>query len=247
MTSLKAEFDALIRETTIKKKETDKLGKQIEMLDKMDKKTKNKYMDKEESNSNLQGIIEIKKTKKEDESFQRTTMTHQMEKMKEEIFNIKKEINLCETDSFKLNKVFDKERIKENIIKDKINQLNSRLNAMRAKNVQDKSENNLVLNYYNNVMDQKWSFIHSADERKEKQIRIAQEAKNDTQDKQEVEKRKVLSLCMLFNKYMRKKMEKELKDNTILEETFQTIKDITVVFFYPNFYLFFIILNFYLL
>lgn len=229
--TLKAEFDALIRETTIKKKETDKLGKQIEMLEKMDKKTKNKYMEKEESNSNLQGLIEIKKTKKEDETFQRTTLSHQMEKMKDEIFNIKKEINLCETDTHKLNKLYDKERIKENIIKDKINQLNSKLNAIKMKNVQDKLENNLVLNYYNNVIDQKWSFIHSADERKEKQLRIAQEAKNDTQDKQEVEKRKVLSLCMLFNKYLRKKMEKELKDNTKLEETFQTIKDITVNIF----------------
>jgi len=231
LTSLKAEFDALIRETTIKKKETDKLGKQIEMIENMDKKTKNKYMEKEDSNSNLQGIIEIKKSKKEDETFQRTTLTHQMEKMNNEIFNIKKDINFCETDSHKLNKFYDKERIKENIIKDKINQLNSRLNAMKIKNVQDKVGNNLVLNYYNNVIDQKWSFIHSADERKEKQIRIAQEAKNDTQDKQEVEKRKVLSLCMLYNKYLRKKMEKELKDNTKLEETFQTIKDISVRFF----------------
>jgi len=199
------------------------------MLEKMDKKTKNKYMEKEESNTNLQGIIEIKKTKKEDETFQRTTLTHQMEKMKDDIFNIKKEINLCETDTQKLNKLYDKERIKENIIKDKINQLNSKVNAIKNKNIQDKLENNLVLNYYNNVIDQKWSFIYSADERKDKQMRIAQEAKNDTQDKQEVEKRKVLSLCMLFNKYLRKKMEKELKDNTKLEATFQTIKDITVI------------------
>ncbi len=197
----------------------------------MDKKTKNKHMEKEESNTNLQGIIEIKKTKKEDESFQRTTLTHQMEKMKDDIFNIKKEINLCETDTSRLNKLFDKERIKENIIKDKINQLNSKVNSIKMKSIHEKLDNNLVLNYYNNVIDQKWSFIYSADERKEKQMRIAQEAKNDTQDKQEVEKRKVLSLCLLFNKYLRKKMEKELKDNTKLEETFQTIKDITVKFF----------------
>ena len=103
------------------------------------------------------------------------------------------------------------------------------MSNLRQKSIQDKTEFNSVLNYYNNVIDQKWSFIHSADERKEKQLRIAQEAKNDTQDKQEVEKRKVLSLCMLFNKYLRKKMEKELKDNKKLEETFQTIKDITVL------------------
>lgn len=194
----------------------------------MEKKSKNKFMEKEDTNSNLQSMMEIKRTKKEDESFQRTTLTHQYQKMKEEIFTVKKEINLCEAETKRLEKVYGQERIKENTIKDKINQQNSNLNNIKMKSIQDKTEFNSVLNYYNNVIDQKWSFIHSADERKEKQLRIAQEAKNDTQDKQEVEKRKILSLCMLFNKYLRKKMEKELKNNRKLEETFQTIKDITV-------------------
>ena len=40
--------------------------------------------------------------------------------------------------------------------------------------------------YYNAVIDNRWNFIKSSDERKEKQKKIAQEAKNDTQDKQEV-------------------------------------------------------------
>ena len=198
------------------------------MLEKIDKKTKNKINEKEDYNSNMQSFIEIKKSKKEDYTFNKNTLIHQMEKMKDEIFNIKKDINFFETDTAKLNKLYDKERIRENTIKDKINQLNSKLNSIKLKNVQDKNQNNLILNYYNNVIDQKWSFIYSADERKEKQIRIAHEAKNDTQDKQEVEKRKVLSLFLLYNRYLRKKMETELIENKKLEVTFQTIKDITV-------------------
>jgi hypothetical protein len=199
------------------------------MMEKMEKKSKNKLMEKEDLSSNLQSMMEIKKSKKEDESFQRTTLKHQYQKMKDEIFTVKKEINLCETEMKRLEKVYGQERIKENTIKDKINHTNSHLGNIKTKSLHDKTEYNSVLNYYNNVIDQKWSFIHSADERKEKQLRIAQEAKNDTQDNQEVDKRKVLSLCMLFNKYLRKKMEKELKDNKKLEETFQTIKDITVI------------------
>jgi len=210
------------------------------MLEKMDKKSKNRFMEKEDHNSNLQSMMEIKRTKKEDETFQRTTLQHQHQKMKDEIFTVKKEINLCETETKRLEKVYGQERIKENTIKDKINQQNSNLGNIKMKSIQDKTEFNSVLNYYNNVIDQKWSFIHSADERKEKQLRIAQEAKNDTQDKQEVEKRKVLSLCMLFNKYLRKKMEKELKNNRKLEETFQTIKDITVFLLFILFYFYLI-------
>jgi hypothetical protein len=210
-------------------------------MEKMDKKSKNKLMEKEDLNANLYSMMEIKRSKKEDETFQRTTLTHQYQKMKDEIFTVKKEINLCETEMKRLEKVYGQERIKENTIKDKINHTNSHLGNIKAKSIQDKTEFNSVLNYYNNVIDQKWSFIHSADERKEKQLRIAQEAKNDTQDNQEVDKRKVLSLCMLFNKYLRKKMEKELKDNKKLEETFQTIKDITVYLFYLLLFYFYFI------
>ena len=201
---------------------------QIKMLEKSEKKTKNKINEKEDYNSNIHTLIEIKKTKREEENFQRTTLLHQLEKMKDDIFNIKKEINSLEISNGRLHQHFDKERIRENMIRDKVNQLNSRLSSMKNKTVTDKLENNMILNYYNNVIDQKWSFIHSSDERKDKQIKIAKEAKNDSLDKQEVVKRKVLSLCMLYNKYLRKKMEKELIENKNTEENFQTIKDITV-------------------
>ena len=113
-------------------------------------------------------------------------------------------------------------------IKEKINQIYSKIYNQKKKNVFNHSENNLVLQYYNNVIDQKWSFIQAADERKAKQKKIAHEAKNDTQDKQEVDKRRILFLCQLYNKYLREKMKREFKENSKLEATFQTIKDITV-------------------
>jgi DNA repair exonuclease SbcCD ATPase subunit len=84
-----------------------------------------------------------------------------------------------------------------------------------------------VTQYYNAVIENKWNFIKASVERKEKQKKIAQEAKNDTQDKQEVEKRKQYFLMRLFNKYLKRKIEKERKDNEKLEETFQNIKKIT--------------------
>jgi len=225
---LKSEYDALIRKTLNKKQETQKLGQQIKMLEKMNARLQNKNIEKLEENSNLESIIEMKKQKKEEENFQKITMLHLIEKMREEVYTIRMEITGLEADSKKYKKFYEKEKLQENVIMDKINTLTSKVNSIRNKNNLNGSNNNLVLRYYNNVIDQKWSFINSADERKEKQIKIAAEAKNDSQDKEEVEKRKILSLCLLYNKYLRKKMEKELKENATLEETFQTIKDITV-------------------
>jgi len=214
--------------TVHKKKETQKLGQQIKMLDKMNTRLHNKKIEKQDENSNLESMMEIKKVKKEEENFQRITMVHLLEKIREDVYTIKMEITGLDTDALKFKKLYEKERIQENVIMSKINNLSSKASTIKKKNLNVNDNRNLVLKYYNNVIDQKWSFINSADERKEKQLKIASEAKNDSQDKEEVEKRKVLSLCFLFNKYMRKKMEKELKDYGMLEETFQTLKDITV-------------------
>ena len=226
--TLKSEYDNLIRDTTIKKRETEQLGKQIMMLEKMEKKSKNRIVELEENNSNNEVMITIKKTKKEEELYTKNTLIHLVEKLKEEILIAKKEIYDIEIDNCKVEKKCEKEKIRENVIKQKINQVFSNIADTNKKNFYDKNETSLILQYYNTVIDQKWSFINSSDERKEKQIKIAQEAKNDTQDKVEVEKRKILFLCTCYNKFLRKKMEKELKENEKLEDIFNSLKVITV-------------------
>ena len=69
-------------------------------------------------------------------------------------------------------------------------------------------------------------FIQSADERKERQKKIAQEAKNDSNDKEEVEKRNELHLLILYNQYLREKMNEQLKQNLQIEKTLNEIRDI---------------------
>ncbi len=54
------------------------------------------------------------------------------------------------------------------------------------------------------------------------------DAKLDTQDKSEVDKRKILSITKLYNKYLKNKMQEEIKKNEKLELLYQNIKKITV-------------------
>ena len=95
-----------------------------------------------------------------------------------------------------------------------------------ARNRFDENEQNVQLQYDNQIIDQKNMFIKSADERKERQLKIAQEAKNDSQDKQEIELRKQLGYLRLYNNYLRNKMDIELAANEKLEDTYQKIRDI---------------------
>jgi hypothetical protein len=65
-----------------------------------------------------------------------------------------------------------------------------------------------------------------ADQRKERQKKIEQDAKNDAQDKQEVEKRRKLHLLMLYNQFLRTRMDEQLKRYEELEDNYEKIRNI---------------------
>ena len=58
----------------------------------------------------------------------------------------------------------------------------------------EKKEYSLQVKYYNTIIEQKMEFIRSAEERKERQLKIAQEAKKTTGDKDQIEKRVKIEL-----------------------------------------------------
>jgi len=89
-------------------------------------------------------------------------------------------------------KEIHKQKLKANDIKEKLNQIHQKIDSQKKKNSFEKNEHELIALYYNQIIENKWSFIKAGDERKEKQKKIAQEAKNDTQDKQEVEKKETI-------------------------------------------------------
>jgi len=70
-----------------------------------------------------------------------------------------------------------------------------------------------------------------SDDRKDKQVKVAAEAKNDTLDKLEVDKRKVYFECLLYNKYLRLLFERVLEENSQLENTLLEIKNACVIYY----------------
>ena len=64
---LKAEYDLIIRESTLKKKLIEEYNKKINMLQKADSTLEKKQEEKKELTANLQEGLEIKKNKKNEE------------------------------------------------------------------------------------------------------------------------------------------------------------------------------------
>jgi hypothetical protein len=223
---LKSEYNLLTRESEIKKKLIEEYNKKINMIQSTNSAYEKKQeIQKEESNSIKNGI-DIKKIKKNEEIYNRKTLEKLVDKLSKDLFIIQKQIVENENESQLLDKKKERAKLDENIIKEKGNQVFSQIEEQTQRNIQNKKENDLQIQYYETVIKQKSMFIQFTDDRKERQKKIEQQAKNDNQDKQEVEKRRKLQLLLLYNKYLKKRMNDQLKRYDELEYVYNQIRNI---------------------
>ena len=222
--TLKKEHDNIKMESKRIADETEHLEKKITMIQQMDAKTGKKNFDSKIENENIKKAIEATKERLKEEEYKKKTLTALLSK-------IKKDINLNEISLQKsydkqnlLNQRLQKEKLLQNEIKAKGNQINSQINIQQDKNKHDDDEYKLQVKYYNTIIEQKLEFIRAAEERKERQIKIAQDAKKTSGDKDENEKREKLEMLYLINNYLQKKMENELEKNKDIEEAFSKIR-----------------------
>ena len=223
---LKSEYDLLTRESYIKKQLIDEYNKKINMIQVANDTNERKQEAQKDSTNHIKEGIKLKKAKKGEELYQKKTLAKQVEKLNRDLFIIQKEIVKCENEAVLLEKKKERARLDENIIKEKGNQVYSKIEQQNEKNLKNKNENDIQVQYYETVIKQKYLFMQFADERKERQKKIEQEAKNDAQDKQEVEKRRKLQLLMLYNQFLRTRMDEQLKRYEDLEDNYEKIRDI---------------------
>ena len=213
---LKKEHDNIKMESKKITDETERLEKKIKMIKQMDAKTDKKNFDSK--------AIEATKERLREEEYKKKTLTALLIK-------IKKDINLNEISLQKsydkqnlLNQKLQKEKLLQNEIKAKSNQVKSQIDSQKKKNEHDQDEYKLQEQYYKTIIEQKLDFIRAAEERKERQVKIAQDAKKTSGDKDENEKREKLEILYLINNYLQKKMENELEKNRDIEDAFSRIR-----------------------
>lgn len=224
---LKSEHDQLNLETSRVQSMIDEYDKRIAMLQSADESTKAEEEKQKSYFEFMDKGISAKKERKNEEEFTKKSLLKQKEQLTRDIFVIQKALIHEENESKKLDKKFERAAINENIIKEKKNKVYSKVENQKHKNETNQNENDLKIQQYKKIIELKSAFLKFSDERKEIQNQIEQQAKNDSQDKQEVEKRKTLKLLMLYNQYLRTLMDEDLKENETLEKIFEEIRDIT--------------------
>ena len=223
---LKSEYDLIIRESLMKKQLIEEYNKKISILQNANIKNEKKQEEKKETVKNIQEGIELKKTKKNEEEYTKKTLTKQLEKLNKDLLLIQKSTVQCENEIAILDKKKERTKLEENAIKETKNKIQFKIDEQKRKIIRNRSENDLQIMYYETVIKQKEIFMKYADDRKNRQQRIEKQAKNESNDKQEVEKRKKLLLLQLYNQYLKKRLENQLKNYEEYEYIFQQIRDI---------------------
>ena len=224
--SLKSEHDQITLETGKIQRLIDEYDKKIQMIQHADELSKAKEEKQKKELEFMNEGINSKKERKDEEEYNKKSLLKQKEKINKDLLILQKEIIKYENDSDVLDKKIERAGLEQNLIKEKKNQVYSKITSQRQKNSSNQNENDLKIKQYKKMIELKSAFLRFSDKRKEIQNEIAQRAKNDALDKQEVEKRKTLKLMMLYNQYLRFLMDEELKQNEDLETIFQEIRDI---------------------
>ena len=222
--SLKKEHDNIKMESKKITDETERLEKKIMMIQQMDAKTNKKNIESKVENENIQKAIIATRERLKEEEYKKKTLTALLKKIKKDININEKSLQKSYDKQNILNQKLQKEKLLQNEIKAKGNQINSQIDTQNKKNFHDAGEYKLQVQYYNTIIDQKMDFIRAAEERKERQIKIAQDAKKTSGDKDENEKREKLEILYLINNYLQKKMENELEKNKDIEDAFSKIR-----------------------
>ena len=224
--ALKSEHDQITLESQNIQRQIAEYDKQINMIQHADELSKTKEEKQKKELEFMNEGIEAKKERKGEEEYNKKSLLKQREKILKDLLLLQKEIIKYENESQVLDKKIERAGLDQNLIKEKKNQVHSKIESQRQKNDANLNENELKIKQYKKMIELKSAFLKFSDERKEIQNQIAQRAKNDASDKQEVEKRKTLKLLMLYNQYLRTLMNEELKENEDLENIFQEIRDI---------------------
>jgi hypothetical protein len=169
---LKTEYDLLTRESIIKKELIEEYNKKINMIEAANNANVKKQEEKNESINFLKDCIGLKKNKKEEELYTKKTLVKQVDKLNKDLFIIQKQIVKCENEQVLLEKKKERAKLDENLIKEKGNQVYSKIEQQNGKNTKNKNENDLQVQYYETVIRQKYLFMQFADQRKERQKKL---------------------------------------------------------------------------
>ena len=123
----------------------------------MDKKTKKNNELTKEKNDNIKEAIQATRERLKEEEYTKKTLTAVLNKIKKDITINERTLQDSYDKQAILKQKFQREKLLENEIKEKYNQVYNQILKQKKKNDFEKNEYDLQIKYYNTIIEQKSS------------------------------------------------------------------------------------------
>jgi len=177
----------------------------------------------------LDEMLQGTKDKIEEEKLYKRTYGHMLERMKKDYIASKVKAADLEKSLMTKKAVIDAEDAKQRTTKEGRLQSKSIFdNLMKNIEKEQKDRQDRIIELQK-CIDNKEQSVRRRIERQRKNQEIAETAANESKDSSELKMRNILYVNKLWNNFMRKKMEKEMRSSQQMDDAFKQIKTATGV------------------
>ena len=229
LAELKRKHDVVKKQVNEKEKNLETVRKEIQQLDYQEGHAEDVVYELSTRKKQIDTAIKVTKKKTDEERMNSRVFAHMTERIKKDL--IAMEIKKKELETSLRNKQIMFEEQKEQLRKSKESRLQSKTIfdslIVNVGNEQKERKQRIVM--LTKSIDNKQENVKRRADRIQRQREIAEAAANENKDADEKKMRENFMLNKLWNAFIRKKMEKEMKESAHIDDAFKKIKTATGV------------------
>ena len=177
----------------------------------------------------LEECLDTTKLKIDEETLSKLSYTYMLERMKKDHIATKIQTSEFETSLKSKGSILELENQKSQRSKEERLQSKSTFDSL-MKNIElEQKERKKRIEELQECIKNKEESVQRRIERQKRNQDIAEAAANENKDSSELKMRESLYIQRLWNAFMRKKMEKEMKESSNIDDAFKAIKTATGV------------------
>ena len=229
MSQIKKQHDDVKKLVIAKQDDLEKIKKEIESLGVQEQTAEGPVFQVKSRLEQLEECLETTKLKIDEETLQKYSYQYMLERMKKDFIATKILSADFEMSLKSKNQILEIENQKSQRTKEERLQSKSTFDSL-MKNIElEQKERKKRIEELQECIKNKEESVQRRIERQKRNQDIAEAAANENKDSSELKMRESLYIQRLWNAFMRKKMEKEMKESSTIDEAFKAIKTATGV------------------
>jgi coiled-coil domain-containing protein 151 len=177
----------------------------------------------------LEECLDTTKLKIDEETLQKYSFSHMLERMKRDFIATKIYAAELQSSIKSKQQILEIENSKSQRTKEERLQSKSTFDSLMRNIELEQKERKKRIEELQECIKNKEESVQRRIERQKRNQDIAEAAANENKDSSELKMRESLYIQRLWNAFMRKKMEKEMKDSHVIDDAFKSIKTATGV------------------